>query len=156
MHVFAHLPHSSAVLLDQTHHQAAAGLAVVRVVILLVQSDHKLRVGPEAVCDASGETTEVGILGGQKVCCERTGACDVMRRTWEHKLAEIQLAKNMTIIYSNSSSSTKWMLYDVKKRLIRIMGNSLIFIECTFLSMLRPAEKALLAPTASPAIFNFN
>lgn len=77
MHVFAHLPHSSAVLLDQTHHQAAAGLAVVRVVILLVQSDHKLWVGPEAVCDVSGETTEVRISRGHKVCCVAVTCCQV-------------------------------------------------------------------------------
>lgn len=59
VHVFAHLPHSSAVLLDHTHHQTAAGLTVIRVVILLIQFDQKLRVGPEAVCDVSRETAEV-------------------------------------------------------------------------------------------------
>lgn len=70
MHVFAHLPHSSAVLLDHTHHQTAAGFAVVWVVILLVQYDQKLRVGPEAVCFVSGETTELRISGGQKSMCQ--------------------------------------------------------------------------------------
>lgn len=59
VHVFANLSHSSAVLLDHPHHQTAASLTVVWVVILLVQSDQKLWVCPEAVCGMSGETTEV-------------------------------------------------------------------------------------------------
>lgn len=75
VHVFANLPHSSAVLLDHTHHQTATGLTVIRVIILLIQLDQKLRVGPECVCDVSGETTEVRIIRRFKFFREEMTCC---------------------------------------------------------------------------------
>lgn len=56
VHVLSHLPHASAVLLDQTNHEAAAVLSIVRVIVLLIQLDHKLRVCPKRVCGL--ETTD--------------------------------------------------------------------------------------------------
>ena len=56
VHILSHLPQASAILLDQTNHKAAAGLAIIWVVILLVQSDDKLRVGPESVCRSTNST----------------------------------------------------------------------------------------------------
>lgn len=66
VHVFAHFPHSSAVLLDHTHHQTAGVVAIIRLVIHLIQLDQKLRVGPEGVCGVSEETAQVRILRGLK------------------------------------------------------------------------------------------
>lgn len=59
MHVLSHLPHASAVLLDQTDQEAAAGLSVVGVVVLFIQPDHKLGVGPERVCGMETVSQEV-------------------------------------------------------------------------------------------------
>lgn len=67
MHVLPHLPHASAVLLDQTNHKAAAGLSIVRVIVLLIQLDHKLRVRPKRVCGYKSKRqsqTDCGDGGG--------------------------------------------------------------------------------------------
>lgn len=69
VHVFSHFLHASAVLLDQTDHEAAAVLSVVRVVVLLVQTDHKLRVRPERVCGLKTKT--VGIKTAVTMGCTK-------------------------------------------------------------------------------------
>lgn len=60
MHVLPHLPHASAVLLDQANHKAAASLAIFWVVVLLLQLDNKLRVRPKCVYGYKQESERLG------------------------------------------------------------------------------------------------
>lgn len=54
VHVFAYFPQPAPVLLDQAHHEAAAHLVIIRVIVLLIQPDHKLGVHPEGVWSWEG------------------------------------------------------------------------------------------------------
>lgn len=49
LHVLSHFPHAPPVLLHKAHQEGATLLAIIRVIILLVQLDDKLRVHPEGV-----------------------------------------------------------------------------------------------------------
>lgn len=63
--LFTELP---AVLLDQADHKTASILSIIRVIVLLIQLDHKLRVHPECVCretSFSCRRTSIALL---KVC----------------------------------------------------------------------------------------
>lgn len=67
VHVLAHLPLASPVLLDEAHQEGAAALPILLVLVFLLQLDQVLRVHPEGVCGQRGPgciTQEAGAPGG--------------------------------------------------------------------------------------------
>lgn len=61
VHVLSLAAEAAAIFLHQSHQEAAGGLLVVRVVVLLQQTDLILGVDPERVCRE--EATAKGLMG---------------------------------------------------------------------------------------------
>lgn len=98
LHVLSLLPHASAVLLDQTHHQTASRLAIIWVIVLFVQLDHKLWIRPKRVCGS--QTNAAGLV--PRPLSNRPNSPDGVDITLCH------WGKNIMYPCSTNAVITKW------------------------------------------------